>query len=307
MLYDHVLLLAYGSPATPQEVKPYFESLIQAKELAPDRLAEQMEHIVKIGGSVPQAKVVEKLAEKLEKLLLALGYQVPVYFGMRHGQPPITNALKEVKKRKGIRGLAVILSPHKSEMTYERYTQAVDAARNAVGAQSVQYEYLKVKHNHPLFIQAWVDQARQAMRKLTLEQREFVHIVFTGRAIPRSIAQLSDYEKEVTATTVQVAKDLAHPKWTLAYQSRMDAGKETCTEPEISSVIALFNKEKERHVLVVPVGLVAECLETRYDLDVDSRKKAETGGYGFMRADTPIEHPKFVLSILDMLVEKLKG
>ncbi len=307
MLYDHVLLLAYGSPATPQEVKPYLESLIQAKELAPDCLAEQMDHIVKAGGSLPQAKAIEKLAEKLEKMLSALGYQVPVFYGMRHGQPSIANALNLVKKRKGIRGLAVILSPHKSELTYERYTQAVDAARTAAGVQSVQYEYLKVRHNHSLFIQAWADQARAAMRKLSMDQREFVHIVFTGRAIPRSIAQLCDYEKEVTSTTQQVAKDLNHPKWTLAYQSRLDAGKETCTEPDISSVIPLLNKEKERHVLVVPIGLVAECLETRYDLDIDIRKKAEASGFGFMRAEMPVENPKFVLSILDMLAEKLKG
>ena len=145
------------------------------------------------------------------------------------------------------------------------------------------------------------------MRKLAMDQREFVHIVFTGRAISRSIAQLSDYEKEVTATTQYVAKDLNHPKWTLAYQSRMDAGTETCTEPDIASVITQLNKEKERHVLVVPIGLVAECLETRYDLDIDIRKKVETGGFGFMRAEPPIENPKFVLSILDMLAEKLKG
>ncbi len=306
-MYDHLLILGYGAPSNAKEVRPFLDSVIKAKELPEDRLAERTEHFLKLDNEMPYVKLVEKLTDKIEKMLPAFGYPLPVYFAMRHGLPSITDTLQRIKKRKCSRGLAVILVPQKSEFGYERYVQAVDAGRSATGTQNIQYEYLKIKHNHPLFIQAWADQVRQTMRKMTLEQREFVHMFFTAPAITRTMAQLCDYEKEMATTCALLIRDIAHPKWSIGYQSRFGSSKEPWVEPDVPYLLTQLNKEKEQHVLLVPLGFTADSIETLYDLEVDTRKKIEIAGYGCMRVTPVIEHPKFGLMILDLLLEKLKN
>ena len=304
-MYDHVLLLAHGSPAAAPEVKPFLESLIQAKELQPERMAERTEHFQKIGNATPFGKSLQALADKLGKALAAFGVLAPVYAAVRHGGPSLKDAMVKIKKGKHSRGLAFILAPFKCDWTYEQYQQAVDQAKQAAGL-SVIYDYLKIRHNHPLFTQALADKVRYTMRSLTLEQREFVHIVFVAPSIPRAISQLSDYEKEFAGACSLVIKDVAQPKWSLCYHSKDTASKEPWVEPDFSHILSQLNKEKERHVLLAPLGLVSERIESLYDLDIDARKKADTAGYGFMRAPTVIDHPKFLLMILDLMLEKMK-
>jgi len=303
-MYDHILILGYGQPASAGEIKPFLESQIKAKELAPDRLPSRTEHFQKAVAAHTYGKTITAFAEKLEKTLLAFGMVLPVYAGVRHMGPSLKEAMEKIKKKKHTRGLALILSPYKCELTYERYQDAVKNALAAAGL-TVQYEYLKLKHTHPLFCQALAEKARAAMRTLTLEQREFVHVVFTAPAITKMMASLCDYEKEVSATCSVVIKDLAQPKWSICYHSA-EPGKETWIEPDFVSLMTQFNKEKERHVLVVPVGAIIEDIQTLHDLDVETRKKADVSGFGYMRAGAVMDHPKFILSVLDTLIEKIK-
>jgi len=303
-MYDHILILGYGQPSSTGEIKPFLESQIKAKELAPDRLPSRTEHFQKAAGTYGYGKTLSLFAERLEKALLAFGMVLPVYAGARHMGPSLKDAMEKIKKKKHTRGLALILAPYKCESTYERYQDAVKAAVSAAGL-TVPYEYLKVKNTHPLFCQALAEKARAAMRTLTLEQREFVHVVFTAPAITKMMAQLCDYEKEVSATCAIVIKDLAQPKWSICYHSA-EPGKETWTDPDFASLITQFNKEKERHVLVIPVGSVMENIETLHDLDVETRKKADISSFGYMRAGAVMDHPKFMLSVLDVLIEKIK-
>lgn len=303
-MYDHVLILGYGQPASTGEIKPFLEAQIKAKELAPDRLLSRTEQFQKTAGAYTYGKTLTMFAERLEKALLAFGIVMPVYAGARHMAPSLKEAMDKIKKKKHTRGLVLILAPFKCELTYERYQ---DAVKNALTAASltVQYEYLKVKHNHPLFCQALAEKARAAMRTLTLEQREFVHVVFAAPAITTMMSKLCDYEKEVSATCTIVIKDIAQPKWSLCYHSA-EEGKDSWTDPDFASLLTQFNKEKERHTLVVPVGAIFENIETLYDLDVDTRKKADISGFGYMRGGAVIDHPKFMLSVLDVLIEKIK-
>lgn len=303
-MYDHVLVLAYGQPSSGGEVKTFAESQVKARELSAERVSERSEQLQKAVGS-HYAKTAVSFSERLEKALAAFGFALPVYTAMRHLNPSFKEAMEKIKKKRHSRGLALILAPFKSELTYERYQQAVDDAKNAAGL-GVQYEFLKFKHNHPLFAQAVADKARNTMRTLTLEQREFVHVVFSAPSIPKVMAQLCDYEKEVAALCSLVIKDLAQPKWSLCFHSR-EPGKEAWVEPEFSALLTQFNKEKEKHVLFIPLGAVAESVETLYDIDVDCRKKAETAGYGFMRSPAYLDHPKVLLSALDLLLEKIKN
>lgn len=303
-MYDHVLILGYGQPASAGEIKPFLEAQIKAKELAPDRLLSRTEHFQKAAGTYTYGKSLTAFAEKLEKAFLAFGMVMPVYAGARHMGPSLKEALEKIKKKKHTRGLALILAPYKCELTYERYQDAVKAGLSAAG-MTVPYDFLKLKNTHPLFCQAIAEKSRAAMRTLTLEQREFVHVVFTAPAITKMMAQLCDYEKEVSATCSIVIKDLAQPKWSIGYHSQ-EPGKEVWVEPDFTSLLAQFNKEKERHVLVIPIGSVVENIETLHDLDVETRKKADIAGYGYMRAAALMDHPKFMLAVLDILIEKIK-
>lgn len=303
-MYDHVLILAYGQPSSAGEIKPFLESQIKAKELAPERLLSRMEHFQKATAAYAYSKSIVAFGERLEKTLMAFGIALPVYTGARHMGPSLKDAMDKIKKKRHTRGLALILEPFKCELTYERYQETVKSAL-AAAALTVQYDYLTLKNTHLLFCQALADKARMAMRTLSVEQREFVHVVFTAPSITRMMSQLCDYEKEVNATCSIVIKDLAQPKWSICYHSA-EQGKEAWIDPDFTSLLTQFNKEKERHVLFVPVAAIVENIETLHDLDVEARKKADVSGYAYSRSGAVMEHPKFMLSVLDSLIEKIK-
>ena len=58
-------------------------------------------------------------------------------------------------------------------------------------------------------------------------------------------------------------------------------------------------------MLVVPIGFVAEELETRYDLDVLLRRQATALGLTYRLARTQDDSPAFVATLADVVVRHL--
>ena len=84
-----VVLMAYGSPATADDIRPYFEDIRGGRPVSDEAVAELAERYRRIGGRSPLDEVTEAQRAALEREL-----GVPVFVGMKHWQPRIAEAVE---------------------------------------------------------------------------------------------------------------------------------------------------------------------------------------------------------------------
>jgi ferrochelatase len=298
---DAVLLIAFGGPTRPEEIRPFLANVAQGRRIPPERLEEVAHHYELIGGRSPLNELTFRQAEKLDAALRAAGTPLPVYVGMRNWMPYIADTLGRMAAAGVRRAVGVILSPHASEASRERYTERVEEARAALGACAPEVHYVASWHVHPLFVTAVADAVVAGLVTMPAAQRRAVPLVFTAHSIPAAMAARAPYVAEITATARAVAERLGHPRWQVAYQSRSGSPREPWLEPDVNEVLRALAAEGVPGVVVVPVGFVCDHVEVLYDLDVEARATAHTLGLRFVRPSTVNDHPLFIRMLTEVV------
>src|SRR5215213_3096898 len=120
-----VLLMAYGTPNTLDEVEPYYTDIRRGNKPTPELLHELTERYIRIGGRTPLLEITQATADALQA---ALGENYRVYIGMKHWKPWIADAVEQIKNAGHSRVIALALAPHYSRFSIEGYIQRVRAA-----------------------------------------------------------------------------------------------------------------------------------------------------------------------------------
>ena len=301
MTIDSVLLVAFGGPTQPAEIRPFLDIVTRDRRIPAERLEEVAHHYERMpGGRSPLNELTEAQAEGLRRALRAHGHPLPVFVGMRNWHPFLHETLAHMTARGHRRALAIILSTFRTEASWERYQEDVATARAKVaGAPDV--VFAPGWSDHPLFIEAVTDRAAAALAEVAPDRRAWTPLVFTAHSVPVPMAEASPYVAELSAAAERVAGRLRHTRWSLAYQSRSGSPREPWLEPDIGEVIRSFASDGERDVVVVPVGFVCDHVEVLYDLDVEARAAAEACGVRLHRAQAVNDHPKFIGLLADLV------
>ncbi|HEV2405555.1 MAG TPA: ferrochelatase, partial [Ktedonobacterales bacterium] len=102
-----VLLMAYGTPNTPDEIEPYYIDIRGGRKPSPELLAELTERYAMVGGRTPLLEISRAQADGLQRLLDAEepgAYRV--YLGMKHWHPYIAAAIRQMRADRIERALA---------------------------------------------------------------------------------------------------------------------------------------------------------------------------------------------------------
>ena len=298
--FDAVLLMAFGGPENPDEIRPFLERVTAGRRIPPSRLEEVAHHYELIGGRSPLNEITRRQAEALRQRLARAGVAVPVYVGMRNWRPFLEETLTELRADGCQRVSGIILSTFQTEASWGRYIDSVEAARTAAGAPVV--EYARGWSHHPLFLQAVADRVAATIDGIPAAFRD-APLVFTAHSIPRSMADDSPYAAQFRDASQRVAERLGRSKWALAYQSRSGNPDDPWLEPDVGERIDSLAREGERAVIVVPIGFVCDHVEVLYDLDVEARQRARTLGMQFYRVPAVNDHPLFI----DLLASLVSG
>ena len=132
---DAVILMAYGSPATADDIRPYFEDVRGGRPVSDEAVAELAERYRRIGGRSPLDEVTESQRAALEREL-----GIPVFVGMKHWQPRIAEAVKRALDGGATRLIGVVLAPHFSRMSVGEYRERLEAALDGREAELVLVE-----------------------------------------------------------------------------------------------------------------------------------------------------------------------
>src|SRR5262249_61246686 len=108
---DAVLLIAFGGPTCPQEIRPFLENVVRGRRIPPERLDEVARHYERIGGRSPLNELTFRQADGLRRLL----GRAPVYVGMRNWQPCIADTMAQMALDDVRRGTGVTTAPHPNE------------------------------------------------------------------------------------------------------------------------------------------------------------------------------------------------
>lgn len=303
--YDAILMIAFGGPTRQEEIRPFLARVTQGIPVSPERLEEVARHYEAVGGKSPLNEITFRQAGALEKILAARGIALPAYVGLRNASPFFSETLARMAQDGVQRALGFILSSHRSEASWERYQKNIADARAQLGAGALAIDYCGGWHDHPLFIQTWVEQIDAVYLKLSGAARASVPLIFTAHSLPAAMAARSSYVAEVEASARLIAEKLNLRRWRLAYQSRSGSPREPWLEPDIAAVIRQAAEEKARNLVVAPIGFVCDHVEVLYDLDIEARKLACDLGLEYHRASCPNDHPTFIRMIADVIEKKL--
>jgi protoporphyrin/coproporphyrin ferrochelatase len=294
---DAVLLIAFGGPTRPEEIRPFLENVTRGRRIPPERLDEVAHHYELIGGRSPLNQLTFRQAEALRRT----PGTPPVYVGMRNWEPYLAETLARMALDGARRATGVILAPHASESSRERYMETVEEGRAALGPRAPAVSYVHSWHEHPLFVEAVAERVREARATLPEARRAGAVLVFTAHSIPVAAAEQSPYVAEIEASARAVALRLDQTRWEIAYQSRSGNPRDPWLEPDINAALERLAGEGARAVVVEPIGFVCDHVEVLYDLDVEARATAARHGLAWARAGTVNDHPLFIRMLAEVV------
>lgn len=304
--FDHILVIGFGGPTKPEEIRPFLEVVTRGRNIPQERLDDVAHHYEVIGGRSPYNEYTFRLIKALEDQLLNEGIHLPVFVGMRNSNPFLKDTLTTIKARGLKKGIALILAPHRSEVSYDRYLQNLEEAKKDADATHLEYFGVEPWHNHSRFIEAQSEQVRTLLSKIPEDRKASLQIIFTNHSIPLTMASQCQYQDEFMESSRLTADALGRVDWTHAYQSRSGNPFTAWLEPDITATIEQAAQKGKQSVLLVPIGFLCDNAEVLYDLDIEAKAEAAKLGLSFYRASTVMDHPAFISMWTDSIRQTMQ-
>src|SRR6266545_1764253 len=113
-----VLMMAYGGPASLDDVEPYLQDVRGGRPTSPQLVQEIRQRYAKIGGRSPILELTRAQAAAVER---ALGDGFSAYVGMRHWHPYIRETVDDIVRAGHRRLVGIVMAPHYSSMSVGAY------------------------------------------------------------------------------------------------------------------------------------------------------------------------------------------
>ncbi len=307
MNYDAILVVSFGGPESREDVIPFLENVLRGRNVPRERMLAVAEHYYHFEGKSPINEQTRELIAALKTELAQHGPQLPVYWGNRNWHPMLPDTIRKMQSDGVHRALAFVTSAYSSYSGCRQYLEDIARARTEVGAGSPEIAKLRAFFNHPSFIEATEDRLRDALEQLAPAARRDAQIVYIAHNIPISMANTSDYVKQLEEVRKIVSERLGITNHALVYQSRSGAPGQPWLEPDILDYLRdLKQRGAASGVVLAPISFISDHMEVLYDLDIEARQLCESLALPMARAKTVGVHPKFITMIRELIEERMK-
>ena len=277
--------MAYGSPATEQDIEAYFTHIRGGRKPSQEALAHLVDRYRSIGSS-PLERITRAQAAALGKRL-----GLPAFVGMKHAPPFIADAVEQARRSDIERLVSLPLAPHYAGMSFRGYEAPI---RESWTGELV---FVKGFHKHPAFVAAVQELLTESLRDFKPER-----VFFTAHSLPaRIVAEGDDYPGRLLESCKLVAASMDMPEWTFAFQSASTTG-----EPWLGpDLLVAIEESGVRSALVCPIGFVADHLEILFDLDIEAKAWAKEHGIDLRRTASFNDRPSFIAALEGAVREAL--
>lgn len=301
-----VLLLAYGTPETPEFVVPYYTHIRGGRPPSPEKADELRQRYEAVGGRTPLTRLTGAVRDAVAAGLRARGHDVPVYVGMKHWTPWIHEAVAQMQADGVERVACVVLAPHYSRFSVGGYQRYLFEGMARHGAR-LTVDFVAQWYDHPGFVATAAALVREGLAQWPRERRDDVTVIFSAHSLPERIRSWGDPYEAQLAESARLVSDAAGVQgYRRAWQSAGMTG-EPWIGPDILDVLPQLAAEGVRDVLQVPIGFVCDHLEILYDLDVEARQKSDALGITYRRTQLPNVRPDFVAALTDICAAAVRG
>jgi ferrochelatase len=307
-----VLLVNMGGPSSVNEVEPYLRAIFAdpaildlpallrrplgwwiARRRAPKVAARYQ----LIGGASPLPEWTRKQVGRVASSLAELGSSLRVAHAFRYCSPTIGEALATAAHEGSKRIVLLPLFPH--------YVDAMSgsierAAKQRASALGLELRVVGAFGERPEIVALW----RRLLARSIEDAGSDASVLFVAHGIPeRNVQRGEDYPERVASTARTLGRELGpeHP-WALAFQSRL--GPLRWTGPYLEQEVARLARER-RPLVLAPLSFVADCLETRYDLDRVAAEQAKNAGIPrVVRMPAFNDDPDFGAALARLAIER---
>jgi ferrochelatase len=283
-----VVVMAYGTPATPEDVPAYYTHIRRGRPPTDEQLANLTARYDALGGvSQLAARTEAQRARLAEALQVRRPGGFRVVTGQRHAAPFIADAVDALAKPTDgslppERIVGIVLAPHYSGFSIGHYRDQLAEAATAHGIDAVTIPHWYDLPEYTAFLATAV---REAIDGLGTAEGA-TEVVFTAHSLPERLLVDDPYPEQLSAGAASIAhKAGLDPEsgWSIAWQSA-GATDDAWRGPDIRDVIReVAASGRAEGVVVCPHGFTSDHLEVCYDLDIEARRIADEVGVAFTR------------------------
>ncbi len=266
--YDALLILSYGGPEGPEEVRPFLENVLRGRNVPERQLEAIAAKYHAVGGASPVNEecrtLIGGLLRGIDEGLLPTGASVeprideifaeiknlPIYWGNLFWHPLLEDTIAGMAEEGIRRVIAFCTVPFATGHSDRSYSRAIDAAVKKANVPDFAVRQTRTFYHHPLFISTMADRLTEtlAMRidwghelpprddraailhRLPEPASHFV--LFTAHSVPVTDTGLEAYQSQLKQACSLVADlmrlDTFGIAWGIAYQSRSAASDSWC-------------------------------------------------------------------------------
>jgi ferrochelatase len=293
-----VLIMAYGTPTTRDDVEAYYTRIRHGRAPTPELLADLVRRYDAIGGTSPLA---HRTADQVRGIADVLDDVAPGQFDVRFGskyEPPLLEATAESFLHDGFTSvIGVALAPHSSSMSTDQY---MDRARAALGPD-VAFSAIGAWWEAPGFLELIARRVREALDTVPVERLDTTEVLFSAHSLPEKILASGDtYPDQLRDSAERAAALAGVGRWDVAWQS---AGRtaDPWIGPDILAVLRQKRVDGVSDVVSCPIGFVADHLEVLFDIDVEAMGVAHEVGLNLVRTRSLNADPEFVAVLANVI------
>ena len=308
-MFDSVLLVSFGGPQGPADIRPFLERVLRGRRVTPERIEEVAHHYELFGGVLPITGLTRRQGEGLEQRLAAAGHPLPVYIGMRNWHPLLADTLKKMHTAGARHAVGFIAAAHHSYSSCQQYRENVADARAALQTDTgadVDITFVNSWFDHPLFAEANAGHVRAALARLPAGLHGAARLVFTAHSIPLPMAESSRYREQLLESARLVAEQAGISDWALVYQSRSGRPGDPWLEPDVCAYLRREHEGGLEAVVLCPIGFVCDHIEVLYDLDREAAEVCRAIGLPMVRAEAVNDDPLFLDMMADVVQQTIR-
>ncbi|MER3524110.1 MAG: ferrochelatase [Ignavibacteria bacterium] len=318
-----IVLLQLGGPDALENVEPFLYNLFcdpdiidlplaflfrkrLARFIARKRAPKVQELYKNIGGRSPILELTNAQARALEDALRP-SVDAKVYVAMRYWHPLTEETIERVYADRPSRIILLPLYPHYSRSTTGSSVNEWHRLLRSQKRDPIPTILIKEYYDHPLYIQAIVQNITACVEQAPVEERSRIHLVFSAHGTPMKLVKEGDpYSHHIRRTVEAVMQagrfGLPHH---LCFQSKV--GPQKWLEPSLEQTIERLAAEKATHLVVIPIAFVSDHIETLSEINIEAREQAEHLGVKFFAMTPGLNtHPVFIRALADLVLRHAK-
>lgn len=289
-----VLLMAYGTPNTIEEVEEYYINVRGGRMPSAEQVENLESRYRAVGGHTPLTEITRQVTEKLQSQLDAADPgKYRVYFGMKYWTPFIPAVVKQMADDGIADVIGLALAPHYSKISIGGYQKQIERAQEDIQSE-ISLRMVESFQAQPKFRQMIADRINEGLAQFPADVRDEVSVLFSAHSLPERVLAWGDpYPQEMAESSRGIAEMLGLQDWRFTFQSQGETG-DPWLGPDVLDTLEVLAAEGKRYVLQVPFGFVSDHLEILYDIDIECKHKARDLGMQLERTRLPNADDEFI-------------